>query len=1093
MEKAPPVVVGRRPKSTAHPSESSKTGKDNNNKEGGGYNPHTKRLCANPLDRLCDHLLDWNLTTDLKEQLQNRKSVDDLSSSTTGQEDSLPSAFSCFHEYISLWEPLLLTEMKANVVTNFRSKSMQSLKKGLLQFTLSDHISSVSHEIQCLVSSERPGGGGEHDPSAVPSVMDVLLLSPRQLDPPLLSWADQPAMLGLVVGVNFTSGTRLLQVKVNSKKWFGIRQQTRVISSSAVNVNASSSSSSGQLLSNNANATTQSTTFAKVVGHTNGSKATTYRLHYTIVENIRSNWREYQAVHELGTNIPLMQDILAANKAIDMAPTPPSSPQTAGNSRHHHMVIETEGPEITGLSANFISHLKNTFNPSQFRAISTAAASQGFTLIQGPPGTGKTSTIIGLLNALHMREYNQYYDHLLKVFLGPQGLACRAKGDEHSWLQLLAHLNKNKPRILIVAPSNVAVDNIILRILENKFLDGSGNRYSPSIVRVGAGRTSQVSSVALEVLVEAELCLGQTIDQKKDRLQDLHNEIRQRLKEIVNLQTMLINMKTAFERHNPLPEGWELRISSDTAQPYWVDHSNRMTSLVPPPVVINGRGGGGGYRSLRQLPEYRIFSHRFTHLLSQLENLQLKRSRLTAVVDPLNTGRRDPNFIPASTRDLVETSIIDEAQLLFTTLNSCGHPSMESTEFCLSVIDEAAQCVEPSTLIPLRRGCKQCVMVGDQKQLPATVFSESVRRKGYDRSLFERLIETGHDYIMLDTQYRMTPLLSRFPSRAFYSGRLRDGDNVINAAYLPPWIASSAEQFISQQGKCNDRDMLMSLLFFDLRYSSDQESQSSLSKINLFEVRFCMTLLQYLARLLHDHNADNLSIGVITPYADQLQELQKAYRKKMNSLRSLLPQDVINTNLAGVLNVDFNTVDGFQGREKDIVIISAVRANDQHSIGFLSDMRRMNVAITRARYALFVLGQSHTLSADPMWLAFLDHCRHSQVLRPISRENPNISLADVFAGKQVEELEDRNNSSSRRRGDAQHNDRYSRGQKRSYDRRDDRRSSSSSSHSIPPPPPPPPLPPRLVVPHHHRGDQEGNGKRRRVVDHSASEEGEIPE
>lgn len=157
MEQAPPVTVGCRPRITANRSHfEAKNGKE-------GYNPHTKRLCANPLDRLCDRLLDWNLTTDLKEQLQNRKSVDDLSSSSTDQEDSLPSAFSCFHEYISRWEPLLLTEMKANVVTNFRSKSMQSLKKGLLQFSLSDHISNVSHEIHCLVSSER---GGEHDPNA---------------------------------------------------------------------------------------------------------------------------------------------------------------------------------------------------------------------------------------------------------------------------------------------------------------------------------------------------------------------------------------------------------------------------------------------------------------------------------------------------------------------------------------------------------------------------------------------------------------------------------------------------------------------------------------------------------------------------------------------------------------------------------------------------------------------------------------------------------------------------------------------------------------------------------------------------------------
>lgn len=91
----------------------------------------------------------------------------------------------------------------------------------------------------------------------------------------------------------------------------------------------------------------------------------------------------------------------------------------------------------------------------------------------------------------------------------------------------------------------------------------------------------------------------------------------------------------------------------------------------------------------------------------------------------------------------------------------------------MAVVDEAAQCVEPSLLIALRRGCRQCVMVGDPNQLPATIFSDRARRAGFDRSLFERLMSAGHRYVMLDTQYRMTPHISSFPSLAFYGGMLK--------------------------------------------------------------------------------------------------------------------------------------------------------------------------------------------------------------------------------------------------------------------------------------------------------------------------------
>ena len=243
----------------------------------------------------------------------------------------------------------------------------------------------------------------------------------------------------------------------------------------------------------------------------------------------------------------------------------------------------------------------------------------------------------------------------------------------------------------------------------------------------------------------------------------------------------------------------------------------------------------------------------------------------------------------AGMQQLIEKSVIDEAQILFTTLNSSGHPSLEATEFCVTVVDEAAQCVEPSLLIALRRGCKQCILVGDQKQLPATVFSENIKKVGYDRSLFQRLIESGHPYTMLDTQYRMHPSISDFPSRRFYDGGLIDGANVEDPTFMPPFISPVSLLQWAADGSplpplcCPARPgvavpipppRLKSFMFFDLASSRDERGHS-LSRVNVEEGRLCAKLVLCLVaeaqRCVPGSALVSLreligSIGIITPY-----------------------------------------------------------------------------------------------------------------------------------------------------------------------------------------------------------------------------------
>ena len=642
-----------------------------------------------------------------------------------------------------------------------------------------------------------------------------------------------------------------------------------------------------------------------------------------------------------------------------------------------------------GLPAVFVKYVHSSFNEKQIEAISRSVDGQGFTLIQGPPGTGKTSTLIGILNAIHLREYNRYYALALTTVLGPEGWKCRQSPNPSLWLNLAAKLSKLKPHILVTAPSNIAVDNIIQRIIEKGFIDGNGGRYNPNIIRVGCGKGDSVKIVSLEDTLEQEKASYSSSSQRQSTLQSLQERIARVVQEMITLQGFLFNLKTAYDVCNPLPPHFELRVSPENGRPYWVDHLRKTTSLEPPNRLKmeklereKEKESTAVLFTFETLPEYLMHSHRMTQLITELESLSLKNARMQAYI----TGGGS-----ASARQLIESSIIDEAELLFTTLNGSGHMSLENTSFNIVVVDEAAQCVEPSVLIPLRRGCTHCIMVGDQNQLPAIIFSQKVKQFGYDRPLFERLIRAGNPFTLLKTQYRMHPSISEFPSKQFYGGELLDGPNVQSNKYLPVFISPSESLQPSQSSSASNPlplAVLKPFMFFNLASSRDQ--MSSQSRINSEESKFCARLIRC---LLDEAQRFKLkspgSIGIITPYSEQQQQLRSDLRRG---------QDYFSD---AALDIEVNTVDGFQGKEKDIIIISTVRGNDFGSIGFLSDPRRMNVALTRAKVGLFVVGHATTLrQGNPLWAKFVEHAEknhtliwcedsNSDILRSIERNGLN--------------------------------------------------------------------------------------------------------
>lgn len=267
---------------------------------------------------------------------------------------------------------------------------------------------------------------------------------------------------------------------------------------------------------------------------------------------------------------------------------------------------------------------------------------------------------------------------------------------------------------------------------------------------------------------------------------------------------------------------------------------------------------------------------------------------------------------------------------------------MDALTFDRVLVDEATQATEPAVLVPLMRGCRQLVLVGDHCQLPPTVLSTRAEEEGHGVPLFSRMVACGVPPFMLDTQYRMHPCIAMFPSDLFYGGKLQNGVTAPERRPLAgfPWPREEFPvAFIPVQGI---------------------EMDDGVSKYNELEAEAACRAVQ---ALLEGGQCTVSDIAVCTPYAAQARLIRRMTRR------------LVNTN--GPPYIEVSSVDGFQGREKEAVVFSAVRSNDYGAIGFTSDWRRVNVSFTRARRALIVIGNDVTLRrGDPdtwmPWLAWAD-------------------------------------------------------------------------------------------------------------------------
>ncbi|XP_062188720.1 regulator of nonsense transcripts 1 homolog isoform X2 [Phragmites australis] len=296
-----------------------------------------------------------------------------------------------------------------------------------------------------------------------------------------------------------------------------------------------------------------------------------------------------------------------------------------------------------------------------------------------------------------------------------------------------------------------------------------------------------------------------------------------------------------------------------------------------------------------------------------------------------------------------EREILQSADVICCTCVGAGDPRLSNFRFRQVLIDESTQSTEPECLIPLVLGVKQVVLVGDHCQLGPVIMCKKAARAGLAQSLFERLVILGVKPFRLQVQYRMHPCLSEFPSNCFYEGTLQNGVTVNerqSSGIDFPWPVPNRP------------------MFFYVQMGQEEISASGTSYLNRTEAANVEKIVTTFLR----SGVVPSQIGVITPYEGQRAYIVN-YMSRNGSLRQQLYKEI-----------EVASVDSFQGREKDYIILSCVRSNEHQGIGFLNDPRRLNVALTRARYGIVVLGNPKVLSKQPLWNSLLTHYKEHECL-----------------------------------------------------------------------------------------------------------------
>jgi hypothetical protein len=691
-----------------------------------------------------------------------------------------------------------------------------------------------------------------------------------------------------------------------------------------------------------------------------------------------------------------------------------------------------------------------------------------FILIQGPPGTGKTHTVKGVLNVWHLVAYQRFYsalNNLGSAYGIPTG-SNRSGGDMNKSASasasslpmvrmggpLLQLADPYRPRLLVCTPSNAACDEILQRIIQAGFKDGGDRQYRPILARVGADvRAVNPAVRSVWVGTEIERYKGMSQGEWQLRIQDIQSSLARIDRELEQLVAKEL-------------VGWNTRVARAVAA---------SSSKGGNTTTTNNNNNNAARATAEQVWKQRQpYLDLFVKLLDDRLKLQRQYDRLEASRDLV--WKETGSNIRKIERQL-ETVILSQAEMVFTTLSSTQRASLQEAAklapFDTILIDEAGQASEAAALQPLVFGAKRVVLVGDPQQLPATVLSEAAREVELERSLFERLQQQGCPVNVLTVQYRMHPDIRSFPSQHFYDNKLQDAPSIrdrpdepfYSHQYLKPYLFFDVAHGVEKRqaaggsvGNAAEAEMAVAL-FHELRRYLERETQrgggGGGGGVNQ---RKPLPHPQTKAREIlppqqkqkqppgapdNTHNSNNeeeeddglfsrgrkLKVGIITPYKEQ-----------RSLIRSLL-KDVFGDGDKAAAEVMTETIDSFQGKQADVIILSCVRApvgssssgengaaggsgtntpivGRNKGLGFVTDVRRMNVAITRAQRALWVVGNADTLKASAEWRALIQNAEKRRLL--VRRADPR----KMFPNHPWREFDDVVEEKRRRRGRGRGND-----------------------------------------------------------------------
>ena len=284
--------------------------------------------------------------------------------------------------------------------------------------------------------------------------------------------------------------------------------------------------------------------------------------------------------------------------------------------------------------------------------------------------------------------------------------------------------------------------------------------------------------------------------------------------------------------------------------------------------------------------------------------------------------------------DRLVEQVVNKTQVICATLVGCASEPVKNMKFGTLVIDEGSQALEPECWIAMLLA-ERVIIAGDHKQLPPTVKSRDAEQLGLTETILDRMADHLPESVLLTMQYRMDPKILGFSNQQFYDGKLLSSKVITDRPLTD--IGSNPLSFIDTSG-CG----------FPEHYNPETRSRSNRQEYFILREH----LLSIRDRIEH------FSIGIISPYREQVR---------------LITQEIEEDKILKALDIEVNSIDGFQGQEKDIIYLSLVRSNDDGELGFLKDYRRLNVALTRARLKLIIIGDMATLGTDPLYLALAEH------------------------------------------------------------------------------------------------------------------------